>query len=428
VSPRGVKGYSISQQRKTTAPQLFSEVTSMRVSMSQTSLLASVLLLCLPIANDGNAQVVTITVEKAKDEKPDSSTKAPFSGQRPAVDVAILLDTSNSMDGLINQAKSQLWTIVQQFSKAKKDGKTPLLRVSVFEYGNSGLPASEGYIRQVVQLTDDLDSVSAALFALKTNGGDEYCGAVIDEAIKRLDWSREPNAYKAIFIAGNEPFDQGSVNYQDACKKSIGAGIVVNTIHCGDYQQGVGGHWKAGADLAEGEFLNINQDEKIVEIKCPQDSIIIELNNELNKTYLWFGSKEERDDYSKNQVAQDSNAFSSGALSDRGSVKSSALYRNVGRDLVDTYDEDKEAITKLSAVELPEELQKLSSAERVQKIEAMSKRRAELKSKLAKVSQERQAFIDAEKANSATPSETLGDAFSDAAQKQLEKSGFELSE
>lgn len=398
----------------------------MRRTDNPSLLLALLLSFGLPIANESIAQGVKITIEPNSNKKSESPAKPPFKGKRPAVDVAILLDTSNSMDGLINQAKSQLWTIVQQFSKAKKKGQTPLLRVSVFEYGNSGLPASEGYIRQVVQLTDDLDKVSEALFALKTNGGDEYCGTVIEEAVKRLDWSSEPNAYKAIFIAGNEPFDQGSVSYEAACKKSIGAGIVVNTIHCGDYQQGVSGYWKAGADLAEGEFLNINQDEKIVEIKCPQDSIIIELNNELNKTYLWFGSKVERDDYLKNQVAQDSNALSAGGFSQRAAAKSSPLYRNVGRDLVDTYNEDKESISKLSTAELPEELQKLSPAERVKKIEAMAKRRAELKSELAKVSQERQAFIDSEKSNLATPSETLGDAFSEAAQKQLEKSGFEL--
>ena len=102
-----------------------------------------------------------------------------------------------------------MWSIIQQFGDAKKAGKTPVLRVSVFEYGNTNLPASEGYIRQVVALTDDLDKVSEVLFALNTNGGDEYCGQVIQEAIKRLDWTAEPNSYKAIFIAGNEPFTQG---------------------------------------------------------------------------------------------------------------------------------------------------------------------------------------------------------------------------
>jgi hypothetical protein len=401
----------------------------MRQAVKLSVLLAVVLPFGRQLTNVGIAQDVTITIQQGASKKSDSTAKPPFSGQRPSVDVAILLDTSNSMDGLIGQAKSQLWSMVQEFSKAKKRGQTPLLRVSVFEYGNSGLPASEGYIRQVVQLTDDLDKVSESLFALKTDGGDEYCGAVIQEAVKRLDWSREPNAYKAIFIAGNEPFNQGSVDYKAACKKAIGAGIVVNTIHCGDYQQGVSGSWKAGADLAEGEFLNINQDEKVIQINCPQDSLIIELNNELNKTYLWFGSEEKRADYFRNQITQDSNAASAGGFGGRALTKSSALYSNVGRDLVDTYDEDKAAILRLSDSEFPVEMQGLSQAERVKQIESMSQRRAQIKSRLATVSKERQAFIDAEQAKvvGQSPAATLADAFSEATQKQLEKSGFELN-
>ncbi len=411
-------------------PKHFSGKTPMRCSSKL--LLSFALSMCLaPLAGDRcSAQDVTITITKKESKTDESARKSPFTGKRPSVDVAILLDTSNSMDGLIDQARSQLWDMVQQFAKAKKRGQTPLLRVSVFEYGNSDLPASENYIRQVVQLTDDLDKVSESLFALKTNGGDEYCGAVIAEAVKRLDWSSEPNAYKVIFIAGNEPFDQGSVSYQSACKKSIGSGIVVNTIHCGDYQQGLVGHWKAGADLAEGEFLNINQDEKVIQIHCPQDKIIIELNNELNKTYLWFGSKEKRSEYLENQAVQDNNARGARGLSSRAATKASSLYINVGRDLVDTYDEDKDAILKLKDNEFPEDMQGLSQEERLKHIQTMSKRRAQIKEKLATVSQERQAFIAAERAKVASPapSATFGDAFSDTAEKQLQASGFELSE
>ena len=45
--------------------------------------------------------------------------------ERPLVQLAILLDTSNSMDGLIAQAKTQLWQIVNEFIAAKQDGKAP---------------------------------------------------------------------------------------------------------------------------------------------------------------------------------------------------------------------------------------------------------------------------------------------------------------
>ncbi|MEZ6092292.1 MAG: vWA domain-containing protein [Pirellulaceae bacterium] len=239
---------------------------------------------CLAMGQSITIKVVKPSDSDKKTEEVKEDVKPAFSGKRPAVDVAILLDTSNSMDGLISQAKTQLWKMVQKFAEAKQSGKTPILRVSVFEYGNTNLPASEGYIQQVVPLTDDLDKVSEALFALTTNGGDEYCGMVIAECLKRLDWSGEPNAYKAIFIAGNEPFTQGETNYEEACRTAIDQGVVVNTIHCGNYDTGVSGKWKHGAEIAEGEYLNIDQDKKVVTIKCPQDSIIIELNEQLNET------------------------------------------------------------------------------------------------------------------------------------------------
>ena len=99
------------------------------------------------------------------DPRPDD----PVPHHRQRVDIALLLDTSNSMDGLINQAKSQLWSIVQEFAHARRGGHPPLLRVALFEYGNTRLPATEGYIRQVVPLTDDLDRLSAELFRLRLN-------------------------------------------------------------------------------------------------------------------------------------------------------------------------------------------------------------------------------------------------------------------
>ncbi|MBU0618051.1 MAG: VWA domain-containing protein, partial [Planctomycetes bacterium] len=156
----------------------------------------------------------------------------------PRIEIALLLDTSNSMDGLIGQAKTQLWKVVNEFIPARRDGRQPELRVALFEYGNSGLPASEGHIRLVTPLTDDLDKVSEELFALTTNGGSEYCGQVIQVATNCLDWSASSDDLKVIFIAGNEPFTQGQVDYRAACRAAISKGIVINTIFCGRGAEG----------------------------------------------------------------------------------------------------------------------------------------------------------------------------------------------
>jgi hypothetical protein len=392
------------------------------------TLCAAVLLLSAVVAGAiAKEPRVIVTVERSKPSKPAHA--APFHGKRPSVDVAILLDTSNSMDGLISQAKSQLWTIVRQFARAKKHGQTPVLRVALFEYGNTRLPAAEGYIRQVVPLTDDLDKLSEALFALTTSGGDEYCGQVIDEAITRLNWSQETNSYKAIFIAGNEPFTQGSVDYRQACKRAIEKGIVVNTIHCGDHDSGVSGMWQHGAQLAEGEFFNIDQDRAVVHIHCPQDEIIIKLNAELNKTYLWYGDRDERRRYALNQVAQDANAEGIGAdvAAGRAVVKAGSGYRNLNRDLVDTIKEDRQILTRLKVEELPETLKKLTPAERVAHVEKTSAQRTEIQAKISKLAAERETFLETERKRLAGESAdaTLGDAVVTTIQKQLTDSGFD---
>jgi cob(I)alamin adenosyltransferase len=90
----------------------------------------------------------------------------------PEIKVALLLDTSNSMDGLIDQAKAQLWQIVNELSYAKCQDQSPDLKIALYEYGNNRLNAEEGYLRQVIAFSDDLDEISKSLFELTTNGGE----------------------------------------------------------------------------------------------------------------------------------------------------------------------------------------------------------------------------------------------------------------
>ncbi|MBK8473570.1 MAG: hypothetical protein IPL33_16260 [Sphingobacteriales bacterium] len=80
------------------------------------------------------------------------------------VQVAILLDTSNSMDGLIDQAKSQLWKIVNEIALARDaKGNVPQLLLAIYDYGNDRYNAAEGYIQQIAPLTSDLDAISERL-------------------------------------------------------------------------------------------------------------------------------------------------------------------------------------------------------------------------------------------------------------------------
>ena len=211
--------------------------------------------------------------------------------ERPRIQLAILLDTSNSMDGLIDQTRNQLWQVVNEFSTARHNGATPVLEIALFEYGNSGNPSSAGFVRKLSGFTRELDAVSEGLFSLTTNGGSEYCGYAIDTALDELQWSQAANDIRTIFIAGNESFAQGPIAYQGAVRRAQQQGISISTIYAGAHEQGVQEGWQAGARLAGGDYLSIDADQQIVHIVAPQDARIAELNARLNATYLPYGDE-----------------------------------------------------------------------------------------------------------------------------------------
>jgi hypothetical protein len=168
--------------------------------------------------------------------------------ETPKIQVAVLLDVSNSMDGLIEQAKAQLWNMVSVLGKANCNNITPSIEIALYEYGRPANDARAGYVKQINSFTGDLDQVSQNLFKLTTNGGDEFCGHVIYTSLTDLSWDTASANYKVIFIAGNEDFLQGDVSYTKACTEAKKKGVIVNTIYCGDRMQGIQEHWNLGSE------------------------------------------------------------------------------------------------------------------------------------------------------------------------------------
>ena len=354
-----------------------------------------------------------------------AETKPAPDDERPRVQLAILLDTSNSMDGLIAQAKQQLWQIVNEFIAAKQDGKAPRVEVALYQYGNAGLSQEKGWVQQLAPLTQDLDSLSEKLFALKTNGGDEYCAWVIRDAVRDLAWDASPKVYKAIFIAGNEPFTQGPVKYSAACKAAIEHGIVVNTIHCGSEADGINGKWKDGAALADGRFLVIDHNAAVVNVVAPQDKEIAELNAKLNSTYLGYGRAGAEG--KTRQEAQDKNAAQAPApatvTAARAKTKASSNYSNSAWDLIDAVKEKKADIAKLKDEELPEEVRKVAPAKRGAFVAEKSAERDDLQKRLLGLSTEREKFV-AKQMKEQTATKTLDKAVTSAVREQAAKKSF----
>ncbi|HVT80125.1 MAG TPA: VWA domain-containing protein [Phycisphaerae bacterium] len=343
---------------------------------------------------------------------------------KPVVQIAILLDTSNSMDGLIDQARTQLWKIVNEFAKARMNGQHPDIKVALYQYGTPSLGAQNQFVKQLVPLTDDLDKISEELFKLKTDGGDEYCGAVIKKAAEELDWSAAKDAYKAIFIAGNEPFTQGPIDFHDSCKEAIGKGILINTIFCGADKEGIDTHWKDGAVLADGSYLSINQEAKVAQIAAPQDKEIAELGAKLNTTYVGFGAAGGRG--AANQAAQDKNAAATAPAGapavERSITKASASYTNGTWDLVDAVNGKKVDLEKIKDEDLPKEMQGMDEKQRENFVAEKTRERAQMQERIKTLATEREKYI-AEQAK-AQPESTLDKAILTTVHSQATKNGM----
>ncbi|MBD3660755.1 MAG: VWA domain-containing protein, partial [Arenibacter algicola] len=310
------------------------------------------------------------------------------------VRIALLLDTSNSMDGLINQAKAQLWDIVNKFTNAKcgNDGR-PQLQIALYQYGNDDLSSREGYIQQVLGFSSDLDEISEKLFSLSTNGGEEYCGQVIQTSLSQLDWGKNPDQLKMIFIAGNEPFTQGKLNYKDAVANAKEKDVIVNTIFCGAYEQGINTGWKNGAQLTGGEYMAIDHNREVVHIATPYDDVIIKLNSRLNKTYISYGALGAAK--IQQQSAQDSNAMEmeEAVAVKRAVSKSSRLYTNSSWDLVDASKAEGFDIDKIEKEQLPTELKEKSKTEIASYIEGKKKERSDIQKEIQDLNSKREAYI-----------------------------------
>ena len=348
---------------------------------------------------------------------------APAEG-KPMIQLALLLDTSSSMDGLIAQAKGQLWSMVNAFVKVKKDGVRPNFQVALYEYGRNSLDRNSGFVRKVVNLTDNLDEVSEKLMALQAtriSGSDERCGWVLHRAVQELGWSGSAEDLKVICIAGNESFAQGNINFKIPCDMAVRAGISINTIYCGNYAQGEQLLWKMGAQLGGGSYSAIDHNISTRTASTPQDSKLRSLNAALNRTYVPYtdyGLAAQQRQELADSAAQN---IAPATLSERANLKASRLYKTSDWDLVEASQDNDFDLAAVPANVLPETMQSMSIEERRAHLAQLAKQRDEIKKQITTLSDARTKYLAAIQQSQLN---TLDKAVVDSLKAQAEKKKF----
>ncbi len=365
---------------------------------------------------------IEVAPVRAGGETGASSGDAVTAATPRPIDLAICLDTSGSMDGLIDAAKQKLWAIVNDLALLEPE---PKLRVALLTFGNNGHSEEMGWVKVDVPLTGDLDLVSQHLFALTTNGGEEYVGRVVDRAVRELGWSPSPDALRMIVVAGNESADQDPrILKADACRRAIERGILVNSIYCGDPADAIAPGWREVALLADGQFASIAPDGGSVVVATPFDAELTELSAAINETYLPYGDAGREG--CSNQWAQDANAagLNSEAAAQRAQTKASGLYQ-CSWDLVDACKQEGFDLESIPTEDLPEPMRTMSPEERLAYVRSMERKRAELQQRIQETGRKRDAWV-AEESRKASldDSRAFDRVLRDAIRRQASAKGF----
>jgi hypothetical protein len=230
---------------------------------------------------------------------------------------------------------------------------------------------------------------------------------------------------KIIYIAGNEPFNQGAVDYKIACSSAVSANVQVNTIYCGDYQQGIKEFWYDASQFGKGEYSNINSNLVVKHYDTPFDQRIREYNDSINRTYYGYGAKGL--DKKSSQEKEDKNAVtqSAAAFTERAIVKSKAVYNNASWDIIDASKSDSTMVLKMKDEELPAELKGKSEKEKLEFIASNKAKREKYQKIIQDLNTEREKHIAELRKNENSTESDFGEEIQKNVLKNAESLGYE---
>jgi len=373
------------------------------------------------IAVCAGAALRTEAISATKKADVSAQTLAAREGGR-LIQIAICLDTSGSMDGLIESAKQKLWAVVNDLGQAEP---TPKLEVALLTYGNDSHVPENGWVKVDSPFTVDLDDISERLFALTTNGGSEYVARVLHKS-ESLQWDPSEAVLKIAVVAGNESANQDpQFSNVEICSEFESRGILINSIYCGPSEDTVAPSWRDVAVMASGTFATIDHNDGLVVVESPFDKQLAVLSTRLNETYIPTGSQGESK--AANQMLQDSNAASLGVAAEaaRSCTKASKLYSCSSWDLVDAVESGKIKLEEVEDKDLPADLRGLPTSEKAEFVEAKRVMRKSIQSDIVDLGKKRDQFIrDEISRQGLDESRSFDAALRGAIRKQAETKGF----
>lgn len=348
--------------------------------------------------------------------------------ERPEIEVVFVLDTTGSMGGLIQAAKEKIWSIASTMASAQP---APLIRMGLVAYRDRG----DQYVTRVVDLSEDLDSVYAALMDFQADGGGdgpESVNQALYDAVHSISWSSNSKSYRAIFLVGDAPphMDyQDDVKYPQTIAAAMNRGIIINAIQCGGESETLN-VWRQMAQLGNGAYFQVEQGGGAVAITTPFDEKIARLSASFDDTRLYYGTAEEK---VRQQARLDATAkvyaeSTPEALARRGafnvSAGGAANFLGAG-ELVEDVTSGRIELSKLDKNMLPEPLQGMAPSEQEAFIRTRAEKREELKREIQALTGQRRDYLQRKLAESGSAEASLDEKIYETVRSQAGKKGFD---
>ena len=327
----------------------------------------------------------------------DPTPAAPVAiANKPKVEAVFVLDTTGSMSGLIQAAKENIGSIARSMASAQP---TPEIKIGLVAFRDRG----DQYVTQVVNLSSDLDTTYATLMDLRAEGGGdgpESVNQALHDAVQKIGWSQDPNAYKVIFLVGDAPPHMDypdDVKYPETLKAAAAKGIIVNTIQAGadvSTQQ----QWRHIASLSQGQYFQVGQTGNAVAVATPYDEKLATLSKELDDTRLFYGDEDQRRELAFKQAATGKlNAEASAASRAKRALFNASApgEKNFAgeNELVEDVSSGRVKLDAVPAASLPEPVRALSKDEQERLIQETAKKRTELRDQIQALGAQRQDYI-----------------------------------
>lgn len=382
----------------------------------------------------------------------------PAKTTKPRVEVVFCLDTTGSMGGLIEGAKQKIWSLCNQIAGGKPTPELKVGLVAYRDRGDQyvtkvfdltdDLDAIHGHLMgfQADGGGDEPESVNEALHvALNKIQWSEDKGVLriiylVGDAPPHMDYAND-------------------IAYTTTCREACKREIIINTIQCGNIQSTTP-VWREIAQKSEGRFVQIAQDGGVQTVSTPFDGRLAEINGKLAQTALAWGSPDIRCEAVAKMNVYAMPAAATGGIRGAGTefratecaTASTTFGSTVGRplaagglshlsftagmpcstaapaactappcapagvfaaaadragycaktgkvaalDLVDGIKEGKVTLEDLKTDQLPDEMQKMTLAERKEYLAKVERDRAKLRAEALELDRQRSDFINQE--------------------------------